>query len=441
MKKIKNKLGKLLDVTFSEKILSKYGEDELRRIRLVNYITLISIFNMVLYIIVYCFLNFQLFKHAIVFLSIGSIINIGIIIINKRGAHQSAKILLATFTPFFMSYIATVAFGKAPGFQVYLLVAAIIPLFLWSNKQKRYPIVFICTIITLYAIIEFSPNIFEPKILLPENYIYYFRLTNIAVCFIAAGFAIGTYQFLYRKQEERLVKQTEQLKISQAHKDKVYSIIAHDLRGPFGTFASLTEIFIKNYNELSDERRLEVIQSIHQTSSSMQNLLENLLDWSKMQSGYLKKTLEHLKLRKLVEDSMAINKELIMKKNQKIDININDDISVFADHYMVLTIFRNLISNATKFTKPQGKITISAEENNEKIQICVEDSGIGMSDKELKYLFNIMKTDKIHTNTYIKGSGLGLVLCKDFVENHEGEIWVESELGKGSKFCFTLPKS
>jgi len=428
-------------VKFSEKIKSKFGKDEQRRIKSVNYISIICMFTMLSYIVSYAVIDFNLFKHAIIFLTIIIVLSFAAIIINIFGLHRLAKIFISVITPFSITCISSVVFGTAPGFQVYLFVSALIPLFLWSNKEKQYPIIIISIIIIAYGVIEFLPPLFEPKIIMPDKYIYYFRLTNTAACFLAAVLAIGTYQYLNKKQAEQLIIQAEQLKKTQLHKDKVYSIIAHDLRGPFGTFASLTDIFIKNYNELTDERRLEIIHSMHQTSASMQNLLENLLDWSKMQSGYLKKSLQHLKLKSIVEESIAINKEIITKKSQKIDININKNISVYADHYMVSTIFRNLISNAIKFTKPKGKITVSAKEINKNVQICIEDSGIGMSEKELNYLFNIMKTDNLQTKSYIKGSGLGLVLCKDFIETHDGKLWVESELGKGSKFCFTLPKS
>ena len=441
MNEIRSKLGKYLDVAFSDDVLSKLNEDELRKIRLVNYISLISIVNMLSYVIIYSLVDFQLFRHASIFLSIASIINIGIIIVNNQGKHLAAKILLSVLPPFYMCYIAAVAFGKAPGFQVYLFVAAIIPLFLWNYKQKQYPILIISAILIAYVFIEFFPPVFQPKIVLPENYIYIFRLTNVSVCFLAAGIAIVIYQFLYRKKEEQLIEQTEKLMISQAHKDKVYSIIAHDLRGPFGIFVGFTEIFINDYNKHSDEKRLEIMQSMHQTSASLQNLLENLLDWSRMQSGNLEKSLRHHNLLKIVEESLALHKDIILKKEQKIDVDIDFNLMIFADHHMVSTIFRNLISNAIKFTMQHGKISISARGNHTKIRVQVKDSGIGLSEKDIKNLFDIQSIAKISGASTEKGSGLGLLLCKDFIESNEGKIWVESEIGKGSKFYFTLPKS
>jgi len=441
MIEIRSRLSKYLDVTISDEEPLKLSQDELRRIQLVNYISLISIVNMLLYVIFYCLVDFHLFRHASIFLSISSVFLIVNIIINKQGQHLAAKIILSVLNPFYMFYIAAVVFGKAPGFQVYLFVAAIIPLFLWNNRQKKYPIVIISAILLAYGFIEFFPPVFQPKIVLSENYINIFRMTNVSVCFIAAGFAIGIYQFLYRKKEEQLTKQTEELKISQAHKDKVYSIIAHDLRSPFGVFAGLTEIFLKNYHEYSEEKRFEIMQSMHQSSSSLQNLLENLLDWSRMRSGSLEKSLTHFNLLKVVDESIALHKELLLKKEQKIDIDIDSNFWIYADNHMISTIFRNLLSNAIKFTFQHGKISISAEEKDKTIWACIKDSGIGLSEKDINNLFDIRKIDEISNESTEKGSGLGLLLCKDFIENHECRIWVESEIGKGSSFYFTLPKS
>lgn len=434
-------MARIPDVGFSEYQLHTINPDEQRRIRLTNYIGLISMANMLGYTLVYCLIDFRLFLHAILVLIFSALITLGIIIINKKGKFLAAKILLASYTPLSMGYIAAYVFGNAPEFQVYLFVAAIIPLFLWNYRQRVYPIIIITIILITYAIIEFLPPVFQPKIVLPETYIYYFRLTNISVCFLAAGIAIATYQYLYRIKEEQLIKQTEELKISQAHKDKVYSIIAHDLRSPFGTFAGLTELFLDEYDEYSDEERLEIIQSMQKSSLSLQNLLENLLDWSKLQSGTLKKSLKRLNLRHIAEESLALHKELILKKEQKTSLNIDSDLMVYADHHMVSTIFRNLISNAVKFTTNHGEIAISAEGHKNIINICVKDSGVGLSESEIKDLFDIRNSDKIKEKNPGKGSGLGLLLCKDFIESLDGKLWIESEMSKGSKFCFTLPKS
>ena len=171
-------------------------QDELRRIRLVNFIGFLAIGNMLLYMVAYSILDIDLFKYAIIFLSISSIIILGVILINIKGFHLTAKILLSVLIPASMGYVVIVIFGTDPGFQVYLLVAAIIPLFLWSQKQRQYPLVIIVLILMVYTYTEFLLPVFHPKISLSEYYIFIFRKTNVTICFVAAGFAIGFYQDL-----------------------------------------------------------------------------------------------------------------------------------------------------------------------------------------------------------------------------------------------------
>lgn len=431
---------KFLGVKFKDDFIAKSTPDDLRRIQLTNYLCVISILNMLLYVIFYSFVDIQLFQPAIFFLLSASLISGFVIVANNKGYYLLAKILLSVLTPLYMSITATIIFGKAPGFQVYLLLATFIPLFLWSFKEMKIPAIIILLILIGYALIEFLPSHGNPKILLPESHISLFRLTNVAVCFLAAGAAIAAYQFLYSRIEEQLVKNSEELRISQAHKDKVYSIIAHDLRGPFGTISGLTKLFIEEYNEHDDKARLNFLETMHKSSFSMKQLLENLLDWSKMQAGTLHKILTELYLHEMVEESLLIHKEQLLKKEIKTKVDIPSDISVKADHYMLSTILRNLISNAIKFSYPKGLITINAINTTDNINICVKDEGIGLSGEETKFLFDIRNDQKIKSSGNHSGSGLGLLLCKDFIKSHNGEIWIQSEKGKGSEFWFSLPK-
>jgi len=441
MASIKNILSAYLDVPFSDGALLKYGIDDRRKIRLVNYLSLVSVGNMILYVIFYSIVDFQLFQHAIIFLTISSLITIGIIFLNRAGFHLGAKLVLCILTPLIMGYIATLAFGKGPGFQMYLFVATLIPLFLWDWRQKWYPIIIIFCILILYTLIEFYSSTITPRIILSEQLTSFFRFSNIFICFLAAGIAIGIYQYLYRKKEIQLIQQAEELKISQAHKDKVYSIIAHDIRTPFATFASLTEILINKYDTSTDEERLKFIHSIHQTSGSLQNLLENLLEWSRMQSGNLSISLKALDLKSIAIESVDLHQELIQQKAQDVELKIDASYTVLADQHMLSTIFRNLLSNALKYTLPEGKITVSAREIHDSIEVCIEDNGIGMNKRDLQSLFDIKNSETRLESDSSDLRGLGLLLCKDFVEAHKGNIWVESQLNKGSSFYFTLPKS
>jgi signal transduction histidine kinase len=441
MKQLLLKINKLLEVNFNAKHYLQPNEDERRRINLVNYISIISMLNMLVYVVIYTLVDFQLFAPASYFLTLSSFVNVGIIWINKRGKHQLAKILLSLATPFSMLYIATVAFGKDPGFHVYLFVAAIIPLFLWNLRNNIYPVFLISIILIAYFIVEFVPLKLQHQITLSEDYIHIFRQTNIFVCFTAAGLAVVVYQWLHNKTEEQLVIQSEKLKISQKQKDNIYSIIGHDLRGPIGNFVQLTEIYTNNYIDNSEKERLELMSSIHSSSVSIMNLLENLLDWSKMQSGVKEISLSKFSLLDIVNETLTLYDDLLSKEKIHTTVNVKKSIELFADKYMVSTILRNLVSNAVKFTYQSGEITISANEKGSKVEICVGDSGIGLTDTDIKNLFDMEKVYKVTPLSKEKGSGLGLILCKDFVEAHKGKIWVESKVGEGTKFYFTLPKA
>lgn len=439
MKELFEKLSKQIEVNFTPEENLKLARDEQRRVNLINYLGLIAIVNMIVYVVIYCFVDFQFFAPAIYYLSIAAIFNFVIIWINNRRKHCLAKLLLSFITPLNMLY-TVICFGKEPGFQVYLFVAAIIPLLLWGLKDKKYSILIITPIIFTYVLIEFLPNIYEPWIVLPESYIDVFRKTNVLVCFTVAGIAILIYRRLFIKTEKQLIIQSEKLRITQKQKDKIYSIIGHDLRGPIGSFVGLTEIIINKNDQLSENDKLSLMHSIHNSSVSMQNLLENLLDWSRVQSSSKKVNLRNFSLLKKINESLGIHKDMIQEKHLKIINNISENVVLNANENMVSTILRNLISNSIKFTPENGKIVMSAIEQESEFEICVEDSGIGLSEADINNLFDIEKVYKVISSSEEKGSGLGLILCKDFVEAHGGKLWIESKVSAGSKFYFTLPK-
>lgn len=249
-----------------------------------------------------------------------------------------------------------------------------------------------------------------------------------------------------RKQaQEDLLKSEADLRKLNSEKDKFFSIIAHDLRSPFTGFLGLTELMVTDMKNSSLKEYQEIGGLLHSSATNLFGLLTNLLEWSKMQRGLTAFNPEKLSLKRLAEEVINVFDETAKKKGIKIEEEISEEIFVTADKRMLETIARNLISNALKFTKKGGSVTISAKESsaesNGTIEISVKDSGIGM-DKEL-----MNKLFKIDTQTSRKGTdnerstGLGLLLCKEFIEKHKGEILVESEEGKGSRFSFTLKSS
>jgi PAS domain S-box-containing protein len=244
-----------------------------------------------------------------------------------------------------------------------------------------------------------------------------------------------------RKQAEAEInsKNLELVKIN-AEKDKFFSIIAHDLRSPFNAFLGFTRMMAENLNELSldDIKKIAVVMS--NSATNLYNLLENLLEWSQLQRGLIKfKPVSFLLLPRVSECILSII-EPADKKGLEISYDIAENISVFADANMFASIIRNLVSNSVKFTPKSGKIMIRAKiSNNNSVEISISDTGIGMKKELIRGLFHLdEKTNRKGTEGE-PSTGLGLIICKDFIEKHGGTIWVESEEGKGSNFHFILP--
>lgn len=222
-------------------------------------------------------------------------------------------------------------------------------------------------------------------------------------------------------------------------KDKLFSIIGHDLRGPIGSFKSLIELLVSRY-DLSDTQNLkEVLQLIQISASSTYELLENLLTWAQSQQNEIVFAPETLKFNEIVSLTINLYTELAQSKEINIIDNVAENTNVFADKNMLMTVFRNLISNAIKFTPLGKQIQINIDSINNEHIITIKDEGIGIKSDDLPKLFQKTINFTTYGTNGEKGSGLGLLLCKDFVEKHGGKIWVESELGKGSAFKFTIP--
>ena len=230
----------------------------------------------------------------------------------------------------------------------------------------------------------------------------------------------------------------ELLKIN-ANKDKFFSIISHDLKSPFSSLIGAIDVLDAEQNELSPEETKEMIQIIKHTSNNVYQLLDVLLAWARTQIDGMNLKFEQIKISDVtnqVFDLLHINAEV---KNISLINSLSENDFVQADLLALDTVLRNLVSNGIKFTKPNGKIIIESKKNDNEVQIIVSDSGVGLSKSDIDKLFRIeIHHISIGTNKET-GTGIGLILCKELVEKHGGKIWVESELGVGSKFMFSLP--
>ena len=243
-----------------------------------------------------------------------------------------------------------------------------------------------------------------------------------------------------KKIEEELIKHKTQLLQLNATKDKFFSIMAHDLKNPISTFISVTKLLQELFDDLSKEEVQDFIKDINESSMKLFNLLDNLLTWSRSQTGRIEVNSNRINLWDIAETSITMLRMNALNKKIEISSEIHESTEVYADSNMISTVFRNLISNSIKFTPIGGKINLYAKEDTDFVQITIEDTGLGISEDDINKLFRI---DIHHTTigtSSEKGTGLGLILCKEFIEKNSGKIWVESELGKGSKFIIQLPK-
>jgi len=247
-------------------------------------------------------------------------------------------------------------------------------------------------------------------------------------------------QVIERKRNSDAVKKyTEELKQLNSTKDKFFSIIAHDLKNPFITILGFSELLHTDYAELSDEERLFYIDEMKKSAEISHSLLQNLLLWSRSQTGHIEFNPQKLNFHNIVHDNIDLLNATAERKQIQITHNIPDDIILFADEDMLNSILRNLLTNAFKFTEKGGKVEIIAVRKNGFIEIIVSDTGVGMSESVRKNLFKLDATHSTSGTENEAGTGLGLILCKEFIEKNGGTISVESELGKGSKFIFSLP--
>lgn len=242
-----------------------------------------------------------------------------------------------------------------------------------------------------------------------------------------------------RRQQQQLQQQTEQLKALNAEKDTFLSMIAHDLRSPFSSLRLLIGIAADNVEGSGQDELENIISLLKKSSENLYTLLENLLAWSRIQQGVMTYHPQALDMNTIILQNIALFESHAHQKRITIDNAVDKGTTIYADYHMVDAVVRNLISNALKFTNPGGQIGISATLHPHSATISVTDTGIGIAQEHIPKLFRIDKIYRRKGTAREPGTGLGLILCKEFVEKNGGTIWVESDVDKGSTFRFTLP--
>ncbi len=239
--------------------------------------------------------------------------------------------------------------------------------------------------------------------------------------------------------EEALKKSEVRLIELNATKDKFFNIIAHDLKNPFTCLLGSTELLTENVYKLDTEKIRELAHVLNDSAKSGYAILQNLLDWSRSQTGLIKFSPEKINLRNLVDENISELRLFSARKEIDMISEIQNDMYIFTDKNMINTVLRNLLSNAIKFTPRFGTVMIGTIINDTEVTVSVKDTGIGIPEENINELFRIdTKFTRPGTNKE-QGTGLGLKLCKEFVEMQGGKIWVKSTVNKGSEFIFSIP--
>lgn len=270
-------------------------------------------------------------------------------------------------------------------------------------------------------------------------------LQNILiVLMVLASILAGYILFLaYRndKFQDHIIALNQKVMKDSVEKDKFFSIISHDLMNPFNALLGFSNI-LKDAVKENDQKEIEECSTIvHQSATRISNLLQNLLVWSRMHNGKIQFSPKSARIEELISNTMMVLSPVAQNKQIKLDWSVDGDITAKLDANMIGSVLQNLVTNAIKFTEKGGEVRVSAFIESENLNIEVADTGVGMTDEQIQKLFRLDKTSSSRGTDDEVGTGLGLIISKEFVEMHRGKIWVESTLGKGSKFCFRIPVS
>jgi len=324
----------------------------------------------------------------------------------------------------------------------------------YGNPSKRYWATLIGYIFVAMALVLI--NYFHPVWVIPYAD-HGSRLFDVSYSFIVALFMMGYATIVLKKNFDLERSKTEQrnreLEISESRlreseaslkelnvtKDKFFSIVSHDLKNPFNAIIGFSNVLVEQVEEKNYEGTREYAGIIQHSAELAMNLLTNLLEWSRSQTGRMEFSPGPVEMVELINDVAELLGGLAQQKSVEIVMQLPLKSPVIADKAMISTILRNLVSNAIKFTSPGGRIVILASQKQDGLEVTVSDNGVGMKKETIEKLFLLEESHSTPGTQNEQGTGLGLILCKEFVEKHGGRIWAESELGKGSTFYFTIP--
>lgn len=271
-------------------------------------------------------------------------------------------------------------------------------------------------------------------------------LVVILVLFISATIIYYLYRdkkklvLQLQQTNEKVNRQVDELKELNSTKDKFFSIIGHDLKGPLNSLTAFSNLILNHAGSLTEEEMKKIAKDLNKSLKTLYELLENLLTWARSQTEQITLNPEKLIIRQLIDENISLLSKTAANKEIQFEYASLDNVTAWADKNTVNTVIRNLMSNALKFTPRNGSISIFANSYKDALEIGIRDTGVGMTTEQIEKVFDISTKHSTPGTEHEKGTGLGLILCKEFIEKNGGELLIESAVGEGSTFRFTLPK-
>ncbi len=383
------------------------------------------------------------------------------LLLNYYGFFKLTRILLVFLLPVLMIIIIPLTGRVVDEYYFwfpYLPVAvSVLPYYFFSEKSEKkwlfltLGFYLVLALFTINILNFFADENLSVLPIIRENVFFY--KTSVALIFLFINITlfyffdvsnkyedslIGAKEILDKKKNELEFKNEELNRIN-ATKNKFFHIIGHDLRAPIAQIVQIVDLCEENYDNFSEADHKRLIGALKESSITSYRLLDDLFSWAQTQNGEIGFAPTTLNLHHLVEENLKLLKEYAGFKKIQMYNNVDKNCSVYADVNMLNTVIRNLLANAIKFTFHKGKIEIDNDIKPNGVEISIQDNGKGISADDLDKLFKIDAKLSVPGTDNEKGTGLGLILCKEFVEYHKGNISVTSEQGKGSRFTFFLP--
>lgn len=443
---------------------SDISADNIRKVILSNKINLllIGLFIIVaIFDLIDVFLNNKEFKPGFLGIYILILLCTLHLFLTTSGKFWFSIILLFFDIPLVLLFFAPIIDNSWTSYYFWgpyaPITFSVIPYFFFTKKHELKWLFLILGFYVLlvigYDLFLLSLNSTDQQLveIIKKNYIFY-KLIPLLI-FIFVNLSLFNSFGLTRKylvKINRINKKLESQKIQleksntdliklNATKDKFFKIIGHDLRNPMSLVVQFSKLLENNIERYDSNKLKEIISLLNKSSTQGMELLSDLLTWAQSQTNEISFEPFSYNLKELIESSIKLKKLSASKKHITLENTVDSTLYVLVDKNMFMTIIRNLISNAIKFTPKNGRITMSSSIEGKKVRLSVNDTGIGIDKQDIGKLFNIETNISTIGTENEKGSGLGLIICKEFVSRHKGEIWVESEPGKGSNFLFTIP--